>query len=106
MPSPFDTILQDALWPSILPIFGETMTHEPQGADSYSALLVYDDGDIIQSKGGRIKAVISGPTTAFTVAPLERDVFVRETLERLQCVEVEDDGIGGYRCWCRLASAE
>lgn len=105
MPSNFETTLKAALWPALLPQFGETMTHQPQTAAAYTATLVYDDGQIVATKGGRVKAVISGPIASFTTAPAERDTFTRATGEQLVCVEVEDDKVGGWLCWCRLLSA-
>ena len=105
MASEFQTLIEGAFWPAMLPIFGETISHDPTGATAaYSTTLVFDDGAIIQQKPGTI-AVISGPVASFTTAPVKRDVFTRADGSDYTCVEVEDDKIGGYRCWCRLKSA-
>ena len=91
----------------MLPVYGETISHDPEGATAaYSTTLVFDDGDAIKAeKGNRVAAVISGPTSSFTTAPAERDTFTREDGSVYLCVEVEDDKIGGWKCWCRLKSA-
>jgi hypothetical protein len=95
------------MWPTLLPILGEPITHETAAvAVPLATTLVFDDGQVIQEKGGRVAALISGPSAAFAVAPpLERDLFTRETGAVYMCVEVEDDKIGGYKCWCRLRTA-
>lgn len=90
-----------AAWPQFLATFGETITHEPDGATaSYTTTLIFDGGSVIEQKGGRVAAAIKGPTTAFTTAPGERDTFTRGS-EVYACVEVEDDKAGGYICWVR-----
>lgn len=105
MASEFQTLIEGAVWPSLIGIMGEAIAHDPEGVTaSYSATLVFDDGDaVIATKGGRIAALISGPKANFTTAPGERDTFTRGTTV-YSCVEVEDDKIGGWKCWCRLKS--
>lgn len=105
MASDFDAAFAATYWPNALTVFGETISHDPTGATAaYSATLIFDDGAIIQQKPGTI-AVISGPVASFTTAPVKRDVFTRADGSDYVCVDVEDDLIGGYRCWCRLKSA-
>ncbi|MEN6533796.1 MAG: hypothetical protein ABFD89_09055 [Bryobacteraceae bacterium] len=105
MPSEFQSLIEAALWPAMLPLFGETISHDPNGVTAaYSATLVFDDGAIIQQKPGTA-AVISGPVASFTTVPVKRDVFTRADGSDYVCFDVEDDLIGGYRCWCRLKSA-
>ena len=107
MPSAFHQALVDAMWPTLLPIYGETISHDPTGVTAaYDATLVFDDGDAIKAeKGNRVAALISGPTSSFTTTPAERDTFTLADGRVFLCVEVEDDLIGGWKCWCRLKSA-
>lgn len=101
MASDFDTAFGAAFWPNALSLWGETITHDPTGVTAaYAATLIFDDGVIVQQKGGKVAAAIKGPTTAFTTAPAERDVFTRGGVNYL-CVEVDDDKAGGYICWVR-----
>jgi hypothetical protein len=106
MPSEFQTLIEGAVWPSLIGIMGETISHDPNGATAaYNATLVFDDGQaVIDQKGGRVAALISGPKANFTTAPVERDTFTRSTGSVYLCVEVDDDKIGGWLCWCRLKS--
>jgi hypothetical protein len=105
MASEFQTLIEGAVWPSLIGIMGETIAHDPTGAPaSYNATLVFDNGQaVIDQKGGRVAALISGPKANFTTTPAERDTFTRGTDVYL-CVEVDDDKIGGWLCWCRLKS--
>ncbi len=91
----------------MLPVFGEAISHDSEIATAaYSATLVFDEGDAIKAeKGNRIAALISGPASSFTTAPAERDTFTLADGRVFLCVEVEDDKIGGWKCWCRLKSA-
>jgi hypothetical protein len=108
MPSELNAILSATMWPAMLPMFGEAITHDsPAAAAALATTLVFDDGEVVrQEKGGRVAALISGPAASFAVdPPLERDTYTREAGSVYVCVEVEKDTIGGYKCWCRLQSA-
>lgn len=98
--STFDAAFAATYWPNAIAMFGETITHDPAVGDTYSARLIFDDGSVVQQKGGKVAAAIKGPKSAFTVTPAERDIFTRGGVDYL-CVEVDDDKAGGWICWVR-----
>ena len=103
MGSNFDAIFAATYWPNTLAVFGETLTHEPIVGDAYNLTLIFDDGSIVEQKGGKVAAALKGPKSGFVAAPAERDLFVRGGVDYL-CVEVDDDKAGGYICWVRRKS--
>lgn len=95
-----------AAWPQMLAVFGESITHDPTTGDDYTATLIFDDSEgMVARKGGRVKAAICGPASSFTSTPIEGDGFVKSDGMVLRCVEVDEDRMGGYICWCRVESA-
>lgn len=105
--SAFSNLVDDLMWTAIIAKHGRTISHDPDGVTAaYNATLMFDEGDAVKSeKGNRIAALISGPASSFTTPPGERDTFTLADGRVFLCVEVEDDKIGGWKCWCRLKSA-